>query len=77
MGSTRVEDFRLEAWLPYWLSVDDLIAVLAALAVLVAFVAVWQALRGRKPFERRFARIAQHRETCARRRSRRGRRGRG
>jgi tight adherence protein C len=61
MPSTRVEDFRLEDWLPYWLSVDDLIAFLAALAVLVAFAAVWQALRGRKAFERRFARIAQHR----------------
>jgi hypothetical protein len=36
MGSTRVEDFRLEAWLPYWLSADDLIAGLAAMAILVA-----------------------------------------
>jgi tight adherence protein C len=61
MPSTRVEDFRLEDWLPYWLSADELIAGLAALAVLVAFVAVWQALRGREAFERRFARIAQHR----------------
>src|SRR3954471_8822158 len=61
MASTRVEDFRLGAWLPYWLSVDDLIAFLAALAVLVAFIAIWQALRGREAFERRFARIAQHR----------------
>src|SRR3954452_543646 len=61
MASTRVEDFRLEDWLPYWLSADDLIAGLAALAVLVACVAVWQALRGREAFERRFARIVQHR----------------
>jgi tight adherence protein C len=59
--STRVEDFRLEDWLPYWLSVDDLIAGLASLAVLVAFVAVWQALRGREAFDRRFARIAMQR----------------
>jgi tight adherence protein C len=59
--STRVEDFRLEDWLPYWLSVDDLIAGLASLAVLVAFVAVWQALRGREAFDRRFARIATQR----------------
>ena len=44
--STRVEDFRLEDWLPYWISADDLIAALAALAMLVAFVAVYQALRG-------------------------------
>jgi tight adherence protein C len=61
MASTRVEDFRLEDWLPYWLSADDLIAGLAAIAVLVAFVAVWQALRGRAALERRFARIVQHR----------------
>jgi tight adherence protein C len=61
MPSTRVEDFRLEDWLPYWLSADDLIAGLAALAVLVACLAIWQALRGREAFERRFARIAQHR----------------
>src|SRR4051794_40345288 len=61
MGSTRVEDFRLEAWLPYWLSVDDLIAALAALAVLVALVAIWLALRGPDAFDRRFARIAMQR----------------
>src|SRR3954470_12703133 len=61
MGSTRVEDFRLEAWLPYWLSADDLIAGLAALAVLVALVAIWQALRGPDAFDRRFARIAMQR----------------
>src|SRR3954447_18303295 len=63
MPSIRVEDFRLEDWLPYWLSVDDLIAGLASLAVLVAFVAVWQALRGREAFDRRFARIAMQRQS--------------
>jgi tight adherence protein C len=63
MPSTRVADFRLEDWLPYWLSADNLIAALAALAVLVAFVAVWQALRGSDPFERRFARIATQRQS--------------
>ena len=31
MTSTRVEDFKLEDWLPYWLSPNDLIAFLAAL----------------------------------------------
>jgi tight adherence protein C len=61
MGSTRVEDFRLEAWLPYWLSADDSIAALAGLAVLVALVAIWQALRGPDAFDRRFARIAMQR----------------
>ena len=62
MRSTRVEDFRLEDWLPYWLSADDLIAGLAALAVLVALVAIWQALRGPDAFDRRFARIAMQRQ---------------
>ena len=61
MLSTRVEDFRLEAWLPYWLSADDLIAGLAALAVLVAVVAIWQTLRGPDAFDRRFAQIAAQR----------------
>lgn len=63
MHSTRVEDFRLEDWLPYWLSADDLIAALAALAVLVAVLAVYQALRGTNPFERRYAMVAQRRES--------------
>ena len=62
MHSTRVEDFRLEDWLPYWISADDLIAALAALAVLIAMLAVWQALSGRNPFERRYAMVAQRRE---------------
>jgi tight adherence protein C len=61
MPSTRIEDFRPQDWLPYWLSIDDAIAGLAALAVLVACVAVWQALRGREAFERRFARVVQQR----------------
>ena len=37
MNGNRVSDFRLEDWLPYWLSPNDLIAFLAAGAVLVAF----------------------------------------
>src|SRR5579863_1153999 len=62
MISTRVEDFKLEDWLPVWISPNDLIAGLAALAVLVAFLAMWQALRGRNPYERRYAQIVQRRE---------------
>jgi tight adherence protein C len=62
MTSTRLEDFRLEDWLPYWLNPNDLIAGLASLAVLVAFLAMWQALRGRNPYERRYAQIIQRRE---------------
>ena len=64
--STRVADFRLEDWLPYWLSVDDLIGALAALAVLVALIGVYNALRTHNPFERRFAQIAQRKESLRR-----------
>ena len=60
--STRVEDFKLEDWLPYWISAGDLIAALAALAVLIAFLAIWQALRPTNPFDRRYAQITQRRE---------------
>src|SRR6266705_184329 len=62
MSSTRVEDFKLEDWLPYWLDPNDLIAFLAAVAMLVALIAVWQALRPQNPFSRRFVQVAQRRE---------------
>lgn len=66
MTSTRIEDFRLGDWLPYWLSPDQLIASLAALAVLVALLAVWQGLRPRDPFARRYAKIAERRQDLRR-----------
>jgi predicted small integral membrane protein len=62
MSSTRVEDFKLEDWIPYWLDPYDLIAFLAAVAMLVAFLAVWQALRPQNPFSRRYLQVAQRRE---------------
>jgi tight adherence protein C len=62
-NSTRVADFKVEDWLPPWLPPDALIGALAALAVLVAFLAVWQALRVYDPFERRFAQIAQRKQS--------------
>ncbi|HKS89090.1 MAG TPA: type II secretion system F family protein [Stellaceae bacterium] len=58
----NVSDFRLEDWLPKWLSPDQFIAMLAAAAVLVAFLAVWQALRSRDPFARRFSQIVERRD---------------
>jgi hypothetical protein len=61
--STRVADFKPEDWLPGWLPPDMLIGAMAALAVLVAFLAIWQALRLYDPFERRFAEIADRKET--------------
>jgi tight adherence protein C len=66
MMSTRVADFRLQEWLPLWLGVDDLIGALAALAVLVALIGVYNALRSHNPFERRFAQIAQRKEALRR-----------
>lgn len=63
MHSNRVQDFNLADWLPAWIGPNDLIAALAALAVLIAFFAVWQALRGRDPFARRYSAISQRRES--------------
>ena len=63
MISTKVEDFKLEDWLPVWINANDAIAVLAALAVLVAFIAIWQALRAPDPFTRRVSQVAQRRES--------------
>ena len=62
MQSTRVEDFRLEDWLPYWLSAGDLIAMLAAIAMLVVVLAIWQALTPANPFTRRYADVLRRRE---------------
>ncbi len=63
MTSTRVEDFKLEDWLPNWISPNDFIATLAALAVLVTLLAVWQALRAPDPFARRYSQVLQRRES--------------
>ncbi len=66
MRSTDIANFRLQDWLPQWLSPNDLISALAALAILVAFFAVWQELRGRSPFNRRITEMAQRRATLRR-----------
>src|SRR5439155_22931645 len=55
-----------EDWLPYWLSPNDLIGLLAGFAVLIAFLALWQALSGRDPFARRYLEILQRRESLRR-----------
>ncbi len=62
MLSTRVSDFKLGDWLPAWISPEQFIAGLAALAVLLAFFAVWQALRGPDSFARRYSEISRRRE---------------
>lgn len=60
--SNRVQDFRLEDWLPTWLSPTDLIGGLAALAMLVVFLAIWQALLPPTPFDRRYSQLLNRRE---------------
>jgi tight adherence protein C len=65
-NSTDIANFRLQDWLPSWLSPNDLLGGMAALAILIAFFAVWQELRGRSPFNRRFEQISQRRETLRR-----------
>ncbi|MBV9859489.1 MAG: type II secretion system F family protein [Alphaproteobacteria bacterium] len=66
MRSTRLQDFRFEDWLPTGVGPDDVIALLAGLAVLVAILAIWQALRVNNSFDRRFAQIAQRKESLRR-----------
>jgi tight adherence protein C len=53
-------------WLPAGVGLDDAIAGLAALAVLVTLIAMWQALRPNTAFERRLQQIAQRKETMRR-----------
>jgi tight adherence protein C len=62
MKSTRLQDFQIADWLPRGVGLDDVIVVLAALAVLVMFCAMWQAFRPNNPFERRLAHIVQRKE---------------
>jgi tight adherence protein C len=63
MRSTRLQDFQIADWLPPGVTLDDAIVVLAALAVLAMFFAMWQALRLNSPFERRLEQIIQRKET--------------
>jgi tight adherence protein C len=66
MNSMQVSNFRLEDWLPPGVGLDDIVALLAALAVLVTFLAIWQALRVNNSYERRFAQIVQRKESLRR-----------
>lgn len=63
MNSFRAENFRLEAWLPAGFTVADFIALMAGLAVVAAFLAVWNALRTNTAFERRLAVVAHRKES--------------
>ena len=63
MRSTRLQDFSIADWLPAGVGLDDAIVLLASLAVLVSFLAIWQALRPKTSFERRLEQIIQRKET--------------
>ncbi|HJU16437.1 MAG TPA: type II secretion system F family protein [Stellaceae bacterium] len=62
MTSYRLQDFSLADWLPAGVSPSDAIAALAALTMLAILVAMWQALRGRNPFERRLDEIVRRKQ---------------
>jgi tight adherence protein C len=52
----------LEDYLPFGLGFNDVIALMAGLAVMATVFAVWQALRGDTSFERRLTQIADKKE---------------
>src|SRR5262249_41368095 len=66
MNSFRAENFDFARWLPAGVTIADFVALLAGLAVLTAFLGVWSALRGYNAYERRFASIAQRKESLRR-----------
>ena len=77
MRSNRLSNFQLADWLPAGVALDDLITLLAALAVLTTVLAMWQVLRPSSAFERRLEQIVQRKESLrqqalAARRSSRG-----
>jgi tight adherence protein C len=61
-----LSEASVRAWLPTGTALDNLIAALAALAMLVSLVAVWQALRPHTAFERRLAQIIERRASLRR-----------
>ena len=63
MRSTSLKNFQIADWLPPGVSLEDIIVLLASLATLAMFFAMWQALRPSTPFERRFEQIVQRKET--------------
>ena len=76
MRSNRLSNFQLADWLPAGVALDDVITLLAALAVLTTVLAMWQVLRPSSVFERRLEQIVQRKESL-RRQALATRRGRG
>lgn len=66
MKSVQPHDLDPSGWLPAGIGLDDAIALLAAMAVLTMFFALWQALRPKDAFERRLQHIVERRETMRR-----------
>jgi len=62
MNAFRADNFYLDRWLPDGMGVADFLALLCGLAVIVAFLAVWNALRSSGAYDRRFVAIAQRKE---------------
>ena len=62
MSGTQLQDFRIAEWLPFGFALDDAIVVVATLAVLAVFAAMWQVLRPSTSFERRIDQIVQGKE---------------
>ena len=62
MSGTRLEDFHIADWLPVGVRIEDAIVLLAALAVVATFFAMWQALRPNSSAERRLEQIIQRKE---------------
>jgi tight adherence protein C len=63
MRSNRLSNFQLADWLPAGVTLDDVITLLAALAVLTTVLAMWQVLRPSSVFERRLEQIVQRKES--------------
>jgi tight adherence protein C len=63
MRSNRLTNFQLADWLPAGVALDDVITLLAALAVLTTVLAMWQVLRPSSVFERRLEQIVQRKES--------------
>ena len=63
MRNTGLQGFHIADWLPAGIGIDDAIVVLASLATLAMFFAMWQALRPNSAFERRLKQIVDRKET--------------
>ncbi len=66
MNAITAGDLDIGRWLPSGVGTNDVIAGLAALAVLTAILAMWQTLRPKDRVERRLEQIAERRETMRR-----------